>query len=88
MAHSAHSKFKEMLLLACASFAENLNLLLLCVQIEGLLTRYQSLVVALPLAETLTRKQEEAQQWTRRAETLLAKPLSRSLAKDYEASSI
>lgn len=54
------------------------------VQVEALLTRYQALVVALPRAESLTIKRDEAKAWTERTEALLSEPLSDDLSQSYE----
>ena len=53
-------------------------------KVELLLSQYQSLVVALPQAESLTIKRDEAQAWTRTAEALLSRPLSADLTTEYQ----
>ena len=55
-------------------------------QVEELLVRYQELIVALPQAETLTIKRDEAHQWSQMAKALLAKPLSEDLVREYKVS--
>ena len=45
---------------------------------------YQGLVVALPEAESLIRKRDEAQAWARQAQKVLSQPLSESLTHEYE----
>ena len=41
-------------------------------------------MVALPEAESLIRKRDEAQAWARQAQKVLSQPLSESLTHEYE----
>lgn len=45
-------------------------------------------MVALPQAEGLTIKRDEAIQWAQAAELLLAKPLSEDLLEEYKVSPV
>lgn len=54
------------------------------VQVEGLLVEYQALVVALPEAESLSKKHDEAESWARHAQAVLSRDLSEDKTDVYE----
>ena len=53
-------------------------------QIRGLLVEYQALVVALPEAESLSKKHDEAESWAKHAQNVLMHELSEDKTDIYE----